>query len=369
MRAHAWSPDGPDAEREFQQVLALAKNAKATLGFLPDAAFRNAAAHRGLLIGVDFDGTVAGYVLYSPARGLIKLVHVCVAPHFRKQNVARQLVDLAVALNPAATAVQAACRRDYGIDDFWRSLGMAPRAEKPGRKAGGSILTVWNRPLGEPDLFESALLSSGLPLAILDSNVVADLFSSDTVDRRDRDEALVLRSSWLLEQVNFAVTTAFDDELNRLENKAERDRQWKLTSDLDRVRTARPADTRIEKALLELVPPEVLRRDSSLEDDVKHLADAINAGADYFVTQDQNVLSYLQPALDKLCYELRLVRPSGLVVAVQLETEGPVFDSRELESADLVWQDVTPEAEEELTLAFLSYALKEKPSEFHRTLR
>lgn len=369
MRAHAWSPDGPDAEREFQQVLALAKNAKATLGFLPDAAFRNAAAHRGLLTSVDFDGTVAGYVLYSPARGLIKLVHVCVAPRFRKQNVARQLVDLAVALNPAATAVQAACRRDYGIDDFWRSLGMTPRAEKPGRKAGGSILTVWNRPLGEPDLFESALLSSGLPLAILDSNVVADLFSSDTVDRRDRDEALVLRSSWLLEQVNFAVTTAFDDELNRLEDKAERDRQWKLTSDLDRVRTARPADTRIEKALLELVPPPVLRRDSSLEDDAKHLADAINAGADFFVTQDQNVLSYLQPALDKLGYELRLVRPSGLVVAVQLETEGPVFDSRELESADLVWQDVTPGAEEELTLAFLSYALKEKPSEFHRTLR
>ena len=367
--AYAWSGDQPEAERRFQQVLALAKSAKATLGFLPDAAFRNAADHRGLLVSVDSDGTLAGYVLYSPSRGRIRLVHVCVAPRFRKQNVARDLVDLAIELNQGARAVQAACRRDYGIDDFWRSLGMAAMAEKPGRKAGGSILTVWNRQLGEPDLFESALQSSALPLAILDSNVVADLYSSDTADRLDRDEALALRSPWLLEQVNFAVTTAFDDELNRLEDKAERDRQRKQTSDLDRIRTARPGDTTIESALLARVPPRMLARDPSLREDVKHLADAVHAGADYFVTQDHNVLTYLQSALDQLELELRLVRPSELVVAVGLETDVPAFDSRELESADLIWKAASSIAEEALALAFQSYAMGEKSHEFQRLVR
>lgn len=95
------------------------------------------------------------------------------------------------------------CRVDYGLDDFWRSLDMAPAGQRPGRAKAGSTLTIWTRSIGQLDLFESALYDSTKPKAVLDSNVIIDLYCSSALERPEREESLGLEADWLIDEVEW----------------------------------------------------------------------------------------------------------------------------------------------------------------------
>jgi hypothetical protein len=117
-----------DDDIGLREVIALAKTHRATLGFLPDSAFRER-AQSGNLIVARRGELVLGYCLFDlPRAGHIKLVHVCVADLARGLQLGNKLILRTIELNPLAIGVLAYCRRDYRMDRFWASAACLPEA-------------------------------------------------------------------------------------------------------------------------------------------------------------------------------------------------------------------------------------------------
>lgn len=338
-RAYQWDPHADAADTEYERVLQLHRENRSTLGHLPYAAFEEA-GRRGQIIVGSVDGEIRGYVLYStPRHQTLKLVHVCVDAQVRGRGVAKLMVDVAAARNPERSMITAHCRVDYGIDGFWRSLDMVPARERPGRAASGSTLTIWTRRIGQFDLLENALFNSVRPIAVLDTNIVIDLFSSDEMQRPDREESRGLTADWLVDVVDLAVSPEVSAEINGLESASERQR---IQSSLDGFVALRRAENMrtLAAEIVDRLPTDLLSRDASLRSDAKHLADAVIAGADYFVTRDEN----LQAATESWIhdeYGIDVLRPVEFLrrlIPPQAPTE---FRSGQLESVGLRWQHLT----------------------------
>lgn len=338
VQIYRWEPDGPSGATEYSRVLELHRGNRGTLGHLPFAAFKEAGDHGRLILGT-VDGTVEGYVLYStPRQQAVKLVHVCVSSTARGSGVAKAMVEAVVDAHPERSIVTAHCRTDYNMDGFWRSLDMAPTAERPGRAAKGSTLTIWTRRIGQFDLLENALYESSRPLAVLDSNVVIDLFASSDMNRPDREESKGLTADWLVDVLDLAVSPEVAMDINRLPDP-ERQRVQHSLSALVALR--RHADMRsLVEAIVAKMPPDVVSRDSSLVNDAKHLADAVLAGADYFVTRDENLLA-ATATWSQDAYAIDVLRPVDMLRAFIPPSAPTEFRSGQLESVGLRWSPVT----------------------------
>ena len=101
---------------------------------------------------------------------------------------------------------------------------MTPVGQRPGRAIAGSTLTIWMRRIGQLDLLENALYDSSRALAVLDSNVVIDLYSSEALERPDRQESMGISADWLDDLVDFAVSPEVGVDLNNLQPPIERQR-------------------------------------------------------------------------------------------------------------------------------------------------
>ncbi len=355
-----------DSFAELREVFALAKKNSGTLGFLPNSAFTDRGRIGHLLIG-RIDDKVVGYCLFDVHRaGHIKLVHVCVDDSARGTGLGKALIDAAIDLNPHANGVLADCRRDYEMDRFWRSVGMGPKGERAGRALRGTKLVRWWRPLGGLDLFEDAALNSGLPLVTLDSNIVSDLYGLPSTDRPDRDASLGLLADWLEAAVTFAVSPQVDHEINGIENSAEREAQRSGAANLIRLRTTRPNERSVEDELAELIGPKQAKRDKSLKDDIEHLADAIRAGADFFITNDTNLINKTAAWLTDR-YDIEAVRPHQLISKMATRLSRPIFQSSLIESVDLTWVPASNLDGLDLESAFVDST--EPVKEFRRRLR
>jgi len=354
---------------QWRAILRLAKSHSGTVGFLPDAAFADR-VRKGTFIAALLDSEIVGYILYDlPRVGHIKLVHVCVDESTRGLGVGKRMIDEAIRRNPNAIGVLAYCRRDYeGLDHFWSSAGLSPRSERQGRAVQGSILSAWWRPLGGLDLIEEAALASGLPLVVYDTNVVSDLYASDTVDRPDREASLGLLAGWVQAAITPAVSPRVDVELNRIESQSEREYQRRRSHELLRLRSDLSDDRSVLDALLINAGEEELRLDPSLRDDLQHLADAITVGAAYLVSNDDNFLRMGNQVLPASS-ELAVVRPHELVAEMLNLVDRPVFQSRLIESVDLEWRPASDFPIDDLSRRFVSHERREKSGDFNRRIR
>jgi predicted GNAT family acetyltransferase len=337
---------------------------------MPDMAFRDRAKHQGLLIGL-IDESVVGYVLYDvPRSHVIKLVHVCVGEAARGTGLAREMVDTAIRMHPRRSLITASCRTDYGVDGFWQSLGMHVASERAGRALSGSILMNWVKRIHVEaglDLLESQSLESGLPIAVLDTNIVNDLFLPLEVQRGHREESIELQADWLQPLVNFAVSGEVDNEISKNQDQVGRTRLRAASQHLTRLSTLRPGDRTLESALLAATDQHLLAKDQSLRQDVLHLADAIHAGADYFVTNDGNV--HLAAAGWRLAeHGIQVVRPHQLIAALSPEFFMSDFRSNLIDDGDLEWRDVVGE-EPGLEAAFRVFDIEKRPNAFNQRLR
>jgi hypothetical protein len=365
-----WDPTSPKSEVELATVLALHKANKATLGPMPDTAFRERARHHGLLLGTR-QGQVAAYMLYDiPRHNLIKIVHLCVSDSARGSGFARALTDAAIGLNPRRSMITAACRTDYGIDDFWRSLGMYVASEKPGRALSGSMLANWVKRINIEnglDLLEMASLESGLPLAVLDTNIIGDLYAPSSVRRDHREETAELKTDWVQPLVTFAVSGEVDNEISEISDVVVRTTLRGGSAALTRLSTRRPTDRSLEDALLGILDPSLTSKDPSLVKDVLQVADAVHAGADYFVTNDGNVRDSFD-TWEPMLRGTRVVRPHELLGSLTPQSFLSDFRSNLIDGSDLEWTRLT-EADPALEPIFRVYDLEQKPADFHRRVR
>lgn len=364
-----WNPGSAGADEQFESVLRIHKAHKASLGPMPDAAFRDRARHQGLLLGYVNDD-LRGYVLYDiPRHNLIKLIHVCVESSSRGSGLARTMVNAAISLHPQRSLITAACRSDYGIDGFWQSLGMHAASERPGRALSGSLLVNWVKRVNVEsglDLLEAASLESGLPVAVLDTNVVGDLFSPPEVRRDHREETIALSADWVQPLVNFVLSGEVDNEINRNPDSMLKSQLRSASQHLTRLSTLRPNDRSLEDEFLAATDEQLLNKDPSLRKDVLHVADAVHAGADYFVTNDTNVLR-AAAGWNLENHGIKVVRPHQLIAALSPASFMSDFRSSLIDDGDLEWDKVLDE-DPAIELAFRVYEA-EKPKAFYQRLR
>ncbi|MEO7147930.1 MAG: GNAT family N-acetyltransferase [Terrimesophilobacter sp.] len=361
-----WSPSHPGKEAIFAGVLQLHKANKKYLGFLPDAAFEDRAT-AGALIVARRHNTVVGYTIYDRPRSHLKLVHVCVDSSERNSGIASQLIDRMVSDNPNATGFEAHCRRDYKINHFWESLGMSPKGDRPGRGLRSEPLTIWWRPLGGPDLFDHLILETALPVAVLDTNIVIDLVASSKTLRPQRHLSEQLTGDWVESRVTLAVSSELDHELNDLDDAAERRHQVAGSQNLTRLPTNRPKDSTIEDALRARIGEADLEKDKSLEKDLNHLADAINAGARFFVTHDETLIRVTQQWIAE-DFGLQVLMPFELVNELSDPGSVPTYQPRHLNGA-FIWSEAASFSIDQLDDAFLNYPVQERKTDFRRRLK
>ena len=67
-----------------------------SLGFFPEGAFEEHVARGWVLVAVDGESSIAGYLIYRISRGRAVLAHVCVGGDYRGQGIAKQLVEIAL---------------------------------------------------------------------------------------------------------------------------------------------------------------------------------------------------------------------------------------------------------------------------------
>jgi ribosomal protein S18 acetylase RimI-like enzyme/predicted nucleic acid-binding protein len=283
---------------QFDAVLRLHRSSKATLGPMPTEGFKDRIA-AGTLTVATLDEKVVGYVLYDLPRDRVKVVHLCVSKAARRRGVARALVNDLRARHAQRRGIQAHCRRDFvEASATWEALGFRPERDRPGRSLSGHLITIWWLDFGHDDLFS---LSPGLrDLAALDQSVYEDIVTG----RAGGSESRRLLDDWLGEYVEFCVTDEVHRESNRCEDPAMRQQLLMPISGWRHVaRGVKPSDNVVARV-------GGLAASAGLGDH-RHVALALEGGAAYFVTRDDDLLAGADGIYDE--YKIRILRPEWLI--------------------------------------------------------
>ena len=291
---------------EFEAVVALWRMESSTLGFMPRGGFEDAAREETLLAIVDDDRTVAGYVLFRRTQGFAAIAHLCVARERRGNGVARDLFNAVKDRCSCEFEIRLRCRRDFDVAALWPKLGFIAAAEEPGR-GPNTILTLWRYELVAPPIL--ALLSRtparrGAVRTAIDANVFFGLAGGDAQDEQSR----ALGADWLVDFIELAVTDEILNEIDRCDNRTERQAQRTRASRFPSI----ARDVRREDSVLPKVR-ELLgtTNNPSRESDARQVAMTIAGEVSIFVTCDGGILARSE-ALDRE-FGLQVMEPHQVV--------------------------------------------------------
>lgn len=258
-------PDVGDAA--YQGVLALAKKARKTVGFLTDSAFAQR-ARQGTLLAALHEQQLVGYLIYDLPRDEIRIVHLVVARQYRGHGLARAMVDAIASNHAERRGILLHCRNDFPADGLWPTLDFLPLGERTGRNIEGKPLTRWFRSSGRPDLFTVLHEQDSRPVALMDACVFFDL-----VGQAPSTVAQQLRADWLGEHVRLGVTDQLLVEIHQGPDGRERRRQSAAADSLRLATNSQTGWKAIHRSLLAR-HPDAPDKDRN---DLTYLAQAIAA--------------------------------------------------------------------------------------------
>jgi GNAT superfamily N-acetyltransferase/predicted nucleic acid-binding protein len=340
------------ASDELRQVLRLHRGAKKYLGFLPDAGFEDRAAVGNLWAYVD-SGDVLGYILFDLPGNRVRLVHLCIDPGHRGKGIARALIEELSARYRDRLGIQLKCRRDFPASGFWPLVGFRPVVDLPGRSQDGSLLTIWLRDHGHPDLFTPT--DEPRDLIALDQVIVSDL----VLDTERGAPSRNLLDSWVQDMAELCVTQQAHVESNNCEDAALRERlMLKLSdfrfiggSDLDRV---------LHEKAAALTP-------DAGDGDHRHLAYAVAGGARYLVTRDDGLLAASDDVSAAL--GIAVVRPEQLIANLDHARRHTLYEPASLQGTELSEARLAGGDQDQFTTALLSHGNGERRASFRARLR
>lgn len=319
---------------EFEQVIDLHGLNRRTLGFFPRGAFEDYARREGLLTAVDADGRVLGYIAVRVSGGWTHIAHLCVDPQSRRSSIARDLVEhvARAASKHQHLGVRLKCRRDYDANGFWPKVNFVARGQKPGRGAEPSELTVWVRRNAEvPDLFSfSGSDDPERRLAVLDANTFYDLKHenewSDDLPERVK-ESLQLCAGWIQDAVELCIVSELFCEIERRACADEREMQRLRAHGFRELsHDELQADSHYSqlKTILGWYKPKPQQRS-----DMKQIAKAAAAGAEFFVTRDEDLAEEadLLRASPQIAADLSILvlRPSTMLTSIDEEGRSELY--------------------------------------------
>ncbi|MEY2247256.1 GNAT family N-acetyltransferase [Streptomyces sp. BF23-18] len=352
-------------EALIADVIALGNRNRRTLGFLPRAAFRQAATSGTLIAAVEGD-RLAGYALYGLPGDRVRLTHLCVEDAFRRRGVNRQLVEALSLRHADRLGIVLKCRKDYGLDKMWARLGFEPRTEVDGRGGTREPLVVWWRSHGHPDLFTD-LESTALVIAAMDCNTFADLHSS--YPRNGAEETKALSAHWLTGLLELVVLPQLVDEVQAIRQVGERRAQLNALSYYRRPAPQNSDGNRLLQTLIRAAQDDLRLLLPPTANDLKDLAYVVQArasGLSHLITRDAGLLA-LSPVAEKVC-GVRILRPADSVVAIDELRRAQVYQPGSLLGTNLTTTAV-PAGHEQQQTAFLNKPDGERQNAFKARLR
>jgi GNAT superfamily N-acetyltransferase len=329
---------------EFRAVLALAKKAKSTVGFLTDSAFTER-ARQGTLLAWTETEQVVGYVLFDLPRDEIKIGQLVVSQSYEGRGLGRALLDEVAQRHPSRRGMLLHCRNDYPAHKAWPRLGFSPVGERIGGSIDGKLLTRWWKGFGHADLLTLIEESDARPTAVLDSCVFFEVVAATPTP-----EAEQMRADWLGDHVRLAITDEVLIEISNGTDYRERVRQRAATRTFA---TLSPPETEWRPWLTALMArhPDAPQRDQS---DLRQLARALAAQASWFVTDDPALRSrYTRGAAE--VGNLRVLASSQFLREVDEAARGDWYRPVELARTAVISREADGRSVAELANRFVNH--------------
>lgn len=296
------------------EIRALGDSEKEALGFLPEAAYRDAIMQRRLqamFARVDGASCLAGFILFSGVFPNARIQQIVVNPDHRRSGVASALVGALVSHleSRGYIAITAAVASDLPVAQaFYESRGFVARRVRGGGQARQRSIVLRSRELETANFFTlmtpptvpgQVAANLGLrsrsafeaPLYVIDLNVLFDL----TKQRARAPIANRLFGAGLAHQVRLAVAPEFIVELERTSQDITNDATLNLARQLPRLPTFRKEDAdQLSVDIHKLVfvdtnhPQAGTRQALS---DARHLAEAALTRASGYITSDTALLN------------------------------------------------------------------------------
>ena len=293
---------------KLDDVLVLHKANSKTLGFLARRAFEEAASKNEIIISVDSNNNLAGYILYyiNKRGNFISITHLCVSSSFRKKGVAKSLIEKIIdKYDTKCRGVRVTCREDFKATKIWEKLGFAWRYEKPGRSKNGTTLYVWWKNFNHPDLFSVVDTNEKLKV-VLDSNIIFDLMQPK-ISRTQNSYALL--SDWLNEDVDYYITDQMSNDISHNENKDIRNASNEFISQFKRLNSDHKNFQKIYEEIKLIYDKQLNAREES---DIRHITYTVNSDAFYFLTKDSGIIEHSKDFFDK--YSLLVLSPEEFII-------------------------------------------------------
>jgi ribosomal protein S18 acetylase RimI-like enzyme len=297
-------------EPYVDNVCSAADEEPNALGFLPQAAYAEAAEQERLLIAVlDRQGTkeYAGHLLFGFVFPNARISQTFVRPEFRRSGIGRKLVEALVGRAEKAhfLSIKASVANDLEANRFWERLGFQLVRRRPGKGKTGRTINIRIRELATPSLLDlmrvpsetqppdltfTDPLSGPSPVYAIDLNVLFDV-----TKKRPRaiEAGRVIRASFS-NLVRLAVTEEFIRELERTSQPAPTDPILELAANLPIL--SAPPTAQLQNMVASLAPlvfPDRHRLgvlSDQDQSDLAHLATAIHNKVAGFITSEKAIL-------------------------------------------------------------------------------
>ena len=321
----------------LEQVRELGRANSRTLGFLPVGAYEHCARNDEILVATA-NSTVVGYLLFRRRKRShsVAITHLCVDESYRRQSVARSLVEALKHRERQATGIDLWCRRDYSAAAVWPKLGFIARAEREGR-AGDLVHWCFRSAEAAQREFLWVEDEGTTTIAAIDAVVFFDLIPDDGLPtpstRRNRGDSRALLADWLQPHIDLCVTAELENEIQKAPTPERREAA--RTHRRRSFRELPTDDAAFQQALVGLAP---LLPGRTLEPDRRQIARAASADADSFITKDREILSKRHKIYDAV--GVSIVSPAEFVVQIDSQlnqgnyraarVDGSLFESQRL---------------------------------------
>lgn len=312
----------------------LMKRHSKTLGFLPEQALREHLERGNVLGAVTTEGLLSGYLLYANYPDRFRIVHLCVDENFKRQGIAKKLVECLKGTATTQKSIQLYCRRDYPAHAMWPKLGFIPLDEKRGRSIAGHSLTFWCLSLAPDEqlsLFQAKLSDNTLDVCI-DAQIFFDLYALDN-DASIPSKALT--SDFLVNTIELCITEELFVEIDRAEDSDRRKFSRNRAHQFRKIESNPSLEEQFKKTLSGLLPHDTLSQKS----DIRHLAKTAASTTNTFITRDNALLNRKEEIYNLT--GLRVIPPSELIIELHELSEKQAYLPDRISGFQIKWGRVT----------------------------
>lgn len=338
-----------------------------TLGNLPRGAFEERAASRQILVALDSQGGCVGYLLYRRSRDWFAITHLCIDPSCRGNGVGKKLVDHLKEITTSSRGIKLKCRRDYNLEKMWSSFGFIACEDLEGRgKKKKTILTLWALEYNTLPLFSTMIqqqLESKL-CAMIAPDIFLDLYAEENNENIDNQEENILLADWVQTELNLCINNEIFNEINRIHNDKERDRQHYFAQSF----TCLPCDNQRLDENLNILEKLIIKHNFIIDEyNLRYIARSITSESHVFLSKDKKLLNLAEIIYEN--FKLSLIHPEEFINQLDELRDKPDYQPIRFSGTALEQIQLKSGQEEFLANYFYNFKSRENKTEFQQKLR